>query len=250
MRNSSQVQRILTGSLKAGLMLIAASALSQEEPGAAEDAAALVVEYELIFPDEKAPETVKPEEVNPFVAVTDPEKKTDEANSEENLVKDRLLSLKVVGASPRPNGYRVQLGDMMLEPGVLVPYFFPDQTVQLRVNAITESDIEFVWLEKTRTGLPPRTLLVPIKIKPVVRYALPGGGGGTEAAMGTRDVANLRAAQQPLETPAPKRAIELDSEDTAKSAAEVKPKSPARPKSAADAVLDMFFNQGPTTSSR
>ena len=250
MLKSNQVQQILARALGGALMLMAASGLAQEAAPATEEVAALTVEYELIFPDEKAPETVKPEEVNPFVAVTDPDKKTDEANSEENLVKDRLLSLKVVGASPRPNGYRVQLGDMMLEPGMLVPQFFPDQTVQLRVNAITESEIELVWMEKTRTGLPPRTLLVPIKIKPVVRYALPGGGAGAEMAMGTRDAANLRIANQPLETSAPKRAIEIDSEEAAKSAAEVKPKSPARPKSAADAVLDMFFNQGVTTSSR
>lgn len=250
MLKSNQVQQIRARALQAALLLLTASGLAQEAAPSAEDAAALTVEYELIFPDEKAPETVKPEEVNPFVAVTDPDKKTDEANSEENLVKDRLLTLKVVGASPRPNGYRVQLGDMMLEPGMLVPQFFPDQSVQLRVNAITESEIELVWMEKTRTGLPPRTLLVPIKIKPVVRYALPGGGGSGGMAMGTRDAGNLRTATQPLEASAPKRAIELDAEDAAKSATEVKPKSPARPKSAADAVLDMFFNQGVSTSKR
>ena len=72
----------------------------------------LEVSYALIFPDEKAPETVKPEEENPFVAITELEEE-DVSNSEENKIKELILAMKVVGASLRPQGYRVQLGDMI-----------------------------------------------------------------------------------------------------------------------------------------
>jgi hypothetical protein len=201
----------------------------------------LEVSYSLIFPDEKAPETVKPEEVNPFIAVTDL-KEEDVSNSEENKIKELILAMKVVGASLRPQGYRVQLGDMILSAGMVVPPFVPDQTVQLRVNSITEDQIEFVWMEKTKTGLPPRTLLMPIKMKPSVRYAMPGQSGrtaGTEAPiMGERGSFKVEEPPAPVE---PKKAITIEEPKEEEPPVQ---KSAARKKSAADAVLDMFFNQG------
>lgn len=201
----------------------------------------LEVTYALIFPDEKAPETVKPEEENPFVAITELEEE-DVSNSEENKVKEMILAMKVVGASLRPQGYRVQLGDMILQAGMVVPPFMPDQSVQLRVNSITEDQIEFVWMEKTKTGLPPRTLLMPIKMKPSVRYAMPGQGGRGPSegspVMGER--ASMRVEQEPAPVE-PKKAVSVDEAREEEATA---PKSAARKKSAADAVLDMFFNQG------
>jgi len=222
-----------------GLVLATASPSSGQEEPAGDGA--MEVSYALIFPDEKAPETVKPEEENPFVAVTDLEEE-DVSNSEENKIKDLILAMKVVGASLRSQGYRVQLGDMILQAGMVVPPFMPDQTVQLRVNAITESEIEFVWMEKQRTGLPPRTLVMPIKMKPVVRYAMPGQGGRTEGmqtpVMGER--ATMNAKQEPVVVE-PKKAVTVEEPAAEDPPA---PKSAARKKSAADAVLDMFFNQG------
>lgn len=217
----------------------------EPEPGATEAGAPAQVEYALIFPDEKAPETVKPEEENPFVALTDLNAKEDVGNSEENKIKDMLLAMEVVGASPRPQGYRVQLGDLILEAGMIVPAFLPDQSVQLRVNSITEEHgIEFVWLEKQRTGLPPRTLLVPIKIKPMVRFALPGQKRGGKVAgapvMGLRSGIPAHAQQAPA--PVEPKKGEVVEETPAEE--ETQPKSAARKKSAADSVLDMFFNQG------
>lgn len=201
----------------------------------------LAVTYALIFPDEKAPEMVKPEEDNPFVAVTDIEEVV-VSNSEENKIKELILAMKVVGASLRPQGYRVQLGDMILETGMVVPPFMPDQTVQLRVNSITEDQIEFVWMEAQKTGLPPRTLLMPIRMKPSVRYAMPGQSGQGMAAgslvMGERT--SMRMEQEPVVVE-PKKAVIVDKPSAGESAA---PKSAARKKSAADAVLDMFFNRG------
>lgn len=201
----------------------------------------LEVSYALIFPDEKAPETVKPEEENPFVAITELEEE-DVSNSEENKVKEMILAMKVVGASLRPQGYRVQLGDMILQAGMVVPPFMPDQSVQLRVNSITEDQIEFVWMEKTKTGLPPRTLLMPIKMKPSVRYAMPGqsGRGPAEGSPVMGERASMRVEQEPAPVE-PKKAVSVDE---SKEEEATTPKSAARKKSAADAVLDMFFNQG------
>lgn len=207
------------------------------------------VEYALIFPDEKAPELVKAEEDNPFVAVVKEETKEDQTSSEENLVKERLLSLRVVGASPRGDGYRVKLGDMILESGMVLPAFLPEQEVFLRVNTITDKEIEFVWLEKKKTGLPPRTLTMPIEIKPTVLYVLPGQGvkeKGGERAYGRHD-AHSNALLAASKAEPPKRGEVL--EDPAVEGLEqgkVKggSASAARPKDSSDAIIDMFFNQG------
>lgn len=219
--------------ISAALAALASAGAVRGQEAAVEDVK-LKVEYTLIYPNEKAPETVKPEEENPFVALADLNAKEDVGNSEENKVKEIILAMQVVGASPRPQGYRVQLGDMILSEGTIVPPFLPDQTVQLRVNSITEEQIEFVWLEKQPTGLPPRTLLMPIKMKPVVRYAMPGQG----RLMG----ASSKPINKPqVEEVVPKRAVTVEDEPVE----EVKQSaSAARKKSAADAVLDMFFNQG------
>lgn len=223
------------------LPLMAAASLplcAQEGAGTAD----LKLEYALIYPDEKAPELVKPEEENPFIALADLNAKEDTGSSEENTVKDRLLNMKVVGFSKRPKGYRVQLGDISLEEGMIVPPFLPDQSVALRVNSISDSEIEFVWLEKQRTGLPPRTLLMPIRMRPVVRQMLPGQRGvdGAEPVFGVNTDTLLKAAAAQASEP-PKRAEEIND---MQSAATLPSVEPPRKKSAADAVLDLFFNQG------
>ncbi len=222
--------------------------LAQDEGAAADP---LKLDYVLIYPDEKAPELVKVEEDNPFVALADLNSKQDVGNSEENLVKDRLLSMKVVGSSKRPQGgYRVQLGDIKLEEGKVVPDFLPDQSVRLRVNSITDSEIEFVWMEKQRSGLPPRTLLMPIRMRPVVRQMLPGQRGIENATptFGLNEGTLLKAAGADSSPPKrgevvgeepPKEGAETDAETAGSQPAEA-----PRKKSAADAVLDMFFNQG------
>jgi len=205
------------------------------------------VEYALIFPDEKAPELVKPEEENPFVAIVKEESKQDQTSSEENRVKERLLALSVVGASPRADSYRVQLGDLILEAGMVLPSFLPEQEVFLRVNTITEKEIEFVWLEKTKTGLPPRTLTMPIQIKPSVRYALPGqsAGKGGERFFGRHDAqANALLAAARAEPPKRGEVLEDTAAEVDTGSNEAKSASSARPKDSADAILDMFFNQG------
>lgn len=207
----------------------------------------LKLDYALIYPDEKAPEIVKVEEENPFVALTEITEE-DVGNSEENTIKDRLLAMKVVGFSKRAQGgYRVQLGDISLEEGKIVPNFLPDQSVHLRVNSITESEIELVWMEKQRSGLPPRTLLVPIRIRPMVRQMLAGHRGSetAEPVFGLHQESVLKAAGATTSSAPPRgEVIKEETANATATTAEVKPAEPARKKSAADAVLDMFFNQG------
>ncbi|MCB1224948.1 MAG: hypothetical protein KDK99_03970 [Verrucomicrobiales bacterium] len=202
------------------------------------------LEYTLIFPDEKGTEVVKPEEPNPFIAVGK-EAQHEETNSEENIVKERLLGLRIVGVSPRADGYRILLGDIWLEAGMTVPPFLPEQSVRLRVNDITEEGVEFVWQEKVNTGLPPRTLFMPMRIDPEVRYQLPGQRGSPDSAEPKQEPefgiagrekiladGNLREKRAKL----PLRAEVVDEEPVIQ--------RKERPSSEADSVLEMFFSQG------
>lgn len=169
------------------------------------------VEYTLLRPGDKTAEVVKEGERNPFGKSEDALKDLDvKGTNEENEIRDRLTRLRVVGVSPGSRGLRVMLGDMVLEPGELVPQVLPDQTVALRVGAITPRAIELVWVEVKPSGLPPRVLTIPVDLRPYVRYALKGqpneknqwdkaGQSGATAAVGMQfpDV-----AQTPAHNPA------------------------------------------------
>ena len=138
------------------------------------------VQYQLVLPDEKTPERVKPEENNPFESALEANARNAPEDTEENRVRDVLAKLPVVGASLRPDGkMKVMLGDLMLEPGINVPPVFQDQQVQLNVRNITPQFIELAWQEKEATGLPPKVMLIPINISPEVKYKLFGGQGAT-----------------------------------------------------------------------
>lgn len=138
------------------------------------------VQYQLVLPDEKTPERVKPEENNPFESAMEANARNAPEDTEENRVRDVLARLPVVGASLRPDGkMKVMLGDLMLEPGIVVPPVFQDQQVQLNVRNITPQFIELAWQEKEATGLPPKVMLIPINISPEVKYKLFGGQGAT-----------------------------------------------------------------------
>jgi hypothetical protein len=133
------------------------------------------VKYTLLKPADKSSETVKTGERNPFGKSEAEAKVADQkGTNEENQIRDRLAQLQVVGASPGANGLRVMLGDMVLEPGQPVPKVLSDQTVMSRVGTITQSAIELIWVEKKPSGLPARTMVIPIDLRPYVRYKLQG----------------------------------------------------------------------------
>lgn len=166
----------------ASLMLFGMNLLhAQGEAADSEDR----VKYTLILPEEKSPELVKPDENNPFETVSEHGLNND-GDTEENRVRDLLLAMPVGGAAQGPDGIRVMLGGMRLQPGIDVPPVLPEQQVQLRVHSISQDAIELVWVEKRPTGLPPKMLVIPMDGSPTVRYRMPSPGrGGTGGGIGT-----------------------------------------------------------------
>lgn len=133
------------------------------------------VKYSLILPNQKTSEQVKEGERNPFTKINQNVQNLDSSGTtEENDIRDRLAKLRVVGVSPGVRGLRVMLGDMVLEPGEDVPQVLPEQTLSLRVGTISPRAIELVWVEKKPTGLPARTLTIPVDLRPYVRSILKG----------------------------------------------------------------------------
>lgn len=133
------------------------------------------VKYSLILPNQKTSEQVKEGERNPFTKINQGVQNPDSSGTtEENEIRDRLAKLRVVGVSPGVRGLRVMLGDMVLEPGEDVPQVLPEQTLSLRVGTISPRAIELVWVEKKPSGLPARTLTIPVDLRPYVRSILKG----------------------------------------------------------------------------
>lgn len=147
-----------------------------DRPVTSVDAPASKIKYTLIMPEDKVPESVKANERNPFGK--SPEQiltqNGGKATTEENNIREHLEKLHIVGLAPGPKGLRAMLGNNMLDVGDDVPAVIPDQTLSLRVGKITRQAIELVWVEKKPTGLPERTLILPVDLRPSVRYALPG----------------------------------------------------------------------------
>ena len=133
------------------------------------------VKYTLLKPNDKTSEQVREEDRNPF-GRSDAEVKaqTQKGTNEENEIRDLLAKLRVVGVSPGANGLRVMLGDMILEAGQMVPQVLPEQTIGLRVASITPEAINLLWIEAKPSGLPPRTVTIPVDLRPSVRVRLMG----------------------------------------------------------------------------
>ncbi|WP_395752429.1 hypothetical protein [Prosthecobacter sp.] len=213
------------------LLLPALMVLIMATSGNAQDAATgepgeKRVQYQLVLPEEKTPENVKPEEHNPFESANDAMIRQAPGDTEENRVRDKLLKLPVVGVKRMPDGrMRVLLGDIILETGSLVPAVLPEQLVELKVKNITAQCVELEWQEKRFTGLPPKLMLIPIKISPQVRYQLLGQtgedaksvkGGGTNAKMDLplREIATNPQAPPPAPAAASAAAAPAATDET------------------------------------
>ncbi|MGV3662173.1 MAG: hypothetical protein ACO1TE_18450 [Prosthecobacter sp.] len=182
MNRSHRLLLLLLAGLGHALLVPASNA--QE---AAEEEGEQRVQYQLVLPDEKTPENVKPEEHNPFESESEAQDRMSPGDTEENRVRDLLLRLKVAGTKRMADGrMRVLLGNIILETGKPVPSVLPDQQVELKVKNITAEAIELAWQEKRATGLPPKLMIIPINISPRVRYQMLGqvGEDGTEAKGG------------------------------------------------------------------
>jgi hypothetical protein len=154
----------------AGGIAQAQQAFSPDAPQAKQEG----VKYALLKPSDKTSELVKASDRNPFAKVDENNGPNQKSLNEENLIRDRLEKLRVVGVSPGTNGLRVMLGDIILECGQPVPPLLPDQTVALKVGSITAQAIELLWLETRPAGLPLRKLTIPVDLRPYVRYQLKG----------------------------------------------------------------------------
>lgn len=213
-------------------MLLAAGAAAAQDaapPADGQDESNERVQYTLILPDEKNPEVIKADENNPFEAVAD--KNVKEGDTEENRVRDILLSMPAKGGGSGPNGMRVMLGSMRLEAGQEVPSVLPDQQVKLQVKSITPNQIEMVWVEKKPTGLPPKPFVINVDVSPRIRYRMPSGAGGGSSGVGTIRMEGLsafsrdteetekRAAAAAVPPPAKAVAIEDDTPAAATTAA-------------------------------
>lgn len=169
------------------------------------------VQYQLVLPDEKTPENVKPEEHNPFESESEAQDRMSPGDTEENRVRDLLLRLKVLGTKRMADGrMRVLLGNIILETGKPVPPVLPDQQVELKVKNITTDAIELAWQEKRATGLPPKLMIIPINISPRVRYQMLGhpdddakdAKGGVNASMDMQ-LRSLIAREKEEKSPSP-----------------------------------------------
>lgn len=183
-------------------LLLAAHSRAQDSGEDAEKR----VQYQLVLPDEKTPENVKPEEHNPFESTSEAQSRLAPGDTEENRVRDKLLKLPVVGVKRMTNGrMRVLLGDIILETGGKVPPVLPEQLVELTVKNITGEYIELAWQEKRATGLPPKLMIIPIQISPTVRYQMFGQsdeeGSQSRATNATMDLSLRERTTQPQQAP-------------------------------------------------
>src|SRR5688572_12525033 len=79
------------------------------------------VKYTLLMPSDKTSEVVKAGDRNPFAKADGGTGPNQKSLNEENLIRERLEKLRVVGVSPGNTGMRVMLGDIVLEAGQPVP---------------------------------------------------------------------------------------------------------------------------------
>lgn len=235
-------------------LFLSPAALAQdfgaEEPEQGESDAPERVKYALVLPSEKTPELIKDDENNPFeVSGTDGLKEVD---TEENRVRERLLSMPAVGGGSGPDGMRVMLGSMRLEVGQMVPPVLPDQQVMLRVKSITAHSIEMVWVEKKPTGLPPKTFVIDVDVSPRVRYRMPTAGptGGSMGVMTKESSSVLSRPLVPSPSSAPPetrlaiKAVSAEDETPKKKSADVQtspPPASTPPNLPEASVLRMLF---------
>ena len=208
------------------------------------------IRYLLILPEEKTPEVVKPNEPNPFNKGETGSIKQEDTTSDENKVKDALMGLRASGVVYGEDGgvRAVMLGQLKLERGMVVPPVLPDQDVHLRVNSLSESTIELVWIEKKKNlALPPRPVILPIDLRPTVRYYLPSATtsapppppkAGQPAMPIGKQAAPLLTQPPPPPTMEARRAIPVDETE-----ATVEAEPASKESHPANLLMNLFLNK-------
>jgi hypothetical protein len=113
-------------------------------------------------------------ERNPFAIRAKKEQIISGADSqtEESKIRSVLEKLHVSGASKGLNGYKVQLGGVILAEGRKMPRVIHDQTDDLIVTKITPSMVEITWAGDEEAD-EPRKLTIAVDLKPKVGIVLP-----------------------------------------------------------------------------
>jgi len=128
-------------------------------------------------PIQKRPLKLKLQERNPYAGRSIEQKTAANAglDSEESRIRTKLGSLGVSGSSRGPNNdLKVQMGDITLEKGKVLPPLIEDQTVNLQVIELTDEIITLGWLDietMERTG---KEMQVPYDLSPRIMYQLSG----------------------------------------------------------------------------
>ncbi len=128
-------------------------------------------------PSQKRPLKLKQQERNPYARRSEGQKTASStgADSEESRIRARLGSLTVTGSSRGPNNdLKVQMGDITLEQGRILPQIIEDQTVNLQVTELTEESITLGWLDIETMEFTGKTMQVPYDLSPKIMYQLSG----------------------------------------------------------------------------
>jgi len=116
-------------------------------------------------------------EANPFARKEEPKppmpEVIDDSASEESRIASVLSGLVVCGRTKGANGWKVLLGDMILENGKILPPVIEGQTQVLRVAAIYDSLLEIEWVDESKQSAP-RRIVIPFGMAPKVNSALSG----------------------------------------------------------------------------
>jgi len=155
-----------------------------------------------VLPSSRVQLLLDPSDRNPYAKQEVPkievkEELTD-VESEESRITAVLETLRVVGRTRSETGWKVLLGDLILEADRELPPLVDGQTRVLRVVDIFDAMIEIEWVTTEPTETPKRTF-IPVRLTPAVATAL---AGSTDAApvVITRTAEPLTSASDGLPT--------------------------------------------------
>jgi hypothetical protein len=162
----------------AAAIIIAGSLIARDYPDTGDTPAVDQVGQTGVLPNEKEEMikafVLKQAERNPFADRAKGEKGIPEqdSQSEDSRIRQALESFSVSGIARGGNGYKAQLGSMILSEGKLVPRLIPGQSDDLRVTKITPELVEITWVADEEAAKP-RKITLEIELEPRVGVLLP-----------------------------------------------------------------------------
>ncbi len=123
------------------------------------------------------------QERNPFakrIKVENTETEVD-TQSEEARIRAALETFVVSGIAKGGDGYKVQLGSIILSEGEIIPRLIPGQSDDLRVSKITPERVEITWVADEEADLP-RQVSLAVDLTAKVGVLLPTGQASAPAA--------------------------------------------------------------------